>query len=84
MNIVEYFVRLHLKRKLNSAEERLAALNELIGHWDSYYTAGKPNNKPAYVVENLAGWKAERASLLVRKANLEKELKREQRTQREV
>lgn len=84
MNIVEYFVRRHLRNKLNSTEERLAALNELISHWSNFHSANKPGCFPAYVVEDLAKWKSERAALKVRKANLEKELKIEVKTEREV
>jgi hypothetical protein len=84
MNIVEYFVRRHLRNKLNDTIERLAVLDELISHWMGWHSSGKPNTLPAYIVSDLAKWKSERAGLKVRKANLEKELKVENKTQHEL
>ena len=81
MNIVEFFVRANLRRKIakrretvHDIDERLAALNELISHWKSYHTPDRPNVFPAYILEDVAKWKSERAVLSVRKPKIEQEI----------
>lgn len=84
MNIVEYFIRRHVKRQYHNAIERIAELEELIDVWKSMKQAGEGNSIPYRLVENLGNWRSERAKLLVRKARLEKKLKIEKIAEREV
>lgn len=83
MNIVEYFIRCHIKRQYHNVIERIAELDELITVWKDMEFANKAGT-PRYIVENIGNWRAERAKLLVRKARLEKELNIEKSKERDV
>lgn len=96
MNIVEYFIRYNLRRKIGAlhdavhdTEERLAELNSFLETWE--YKVMISSGQPLEVVENIAKWRAERAKLRVRTpklardiAKLETELKLEYSKQRSV
>ena len=82
MNIVEYFVRRHLRNRLNSTLERLAAIDELINTWS--HQQSSPGKQLYVTVELVANLRAERASLRVRLARLKKELNIEESKEREV
>ena len=80
MNIVEYFVRANLRRKIatlrNSAhdiEERLAELNSLLDTWESLRLIHK-GGIPSYIVNDIAKGRAERAKLRVRQSKLQRDL----------
>lgn len=96
MNIVEYFVRLNLRRKIaalhdsvHDIEERLAELDSLLDTWETKVLAN--GRQPSDIIEKIANWRAERAKLRVRTpklardiVKLETELKMEYSKQRSV
>lgn len=96
MNIVEYFIRYNLRRKIGAlhdavhdTEERLAELDSFLDTWENKVLAN--GRQPSDVIENIAKWRGERAKLRVRTpklerdiAKLETELKLEYSKQRSV
>jgi hypothetical protein len=84
MNIVEYFVNKYLNSRLDDTEERIAALNELLSHWNNLHAVGKPGVLPEHIQNSLAGWKAERATLMVRRTSIRRRLKIESSKERDV
>jgi hypothetical protein len=79
MNIVEFFVRANLRRKIASRresihdiDERVAEIGEQLAVWGDKVTA--EGRRPDWLLEDLGNWRAERSKLLLRKKKLEKEL----------
>jgi hypothetical protein len=71
MNVVSYFCRKSNLRKLHSAIEEIAELDERIATWAERYDY---HYIPSSVLEKIESYRARRARLLYRKRILEKDL----------
>jgi hypothetical protein len=80
MNIVEFFVRANLRRKIASRDESIHDINERLAEIGSQLETWTPmkthtDGQPDWLVDKIGNLRAERAKLSVRKTKFEKELR---------
>jgi chromosome segregation ATPase len=96
MNIVEYFVRANLRRKIASRREGIHDIDERVAEIGAQLETWAPkvngaSHQPEWLVDKIANLRSERAKLFVRKprveqdiVTLERELAEEYRKSRSV